>query len=128
MPTACIWEVDGAASSMDELRLYAQRNINAGNEVYIGLAGISKRSTILGEIDNDEKRMIELGSMARRLGHKYVVLKTPADQPGHDRARFGESWLTRQLGLSNLMNRVHGGAGRRPFYDSIGAVFVLVGE
>ena len=123
-----LWEVDGGASSMDELCSYAQRNINAGNEVYIGLAGISKRSTILGEIDNDEKRMIELGSMTRRLGHKYVVLKTLADQPGHDRARFGESWLIRQLGLPSLMNRRHGGAGRPPFYDDVGAVFVLVGE
>ena len=37
-----LWEVDGGASSMDELRSYAQRNIDAGNEVYIGLAGISK--------------------------------------------------------------------------------------
>ena len=92
------------------------------------VAGTNKSSTILGEIDNEEKRMVKLNLMTRRLGHKYVVLKTLADQPGHDRARFGESWLTRQLGLSNLMNRRHGGAGRRPFYDYIGAVFVLVGE
>ena len=79
MPTACIWEVDGAASSMDELRLYAQRNINAGNEVYIGLAGISKSSTILGEIDNDEKRMIKLNLMTRRLDHQYVILNTAVE-------------------------------------------------
>jgi hypothetical protein len=58
-------------------------------------------------------------------------MNTLDDQRGHDRARLGEAWLIRTLGLSTLSNQVHGlhgGAGRPPIIDDMGAVFVLVGE
>ena len=55
------------------------------------LAGVSKRSTILGEIDNDERRMKELGLMTRKLAHSFVILDSLGDEPGHNRARLGEA-------------------------------------
>ena len=79
-----------------------------------GLASIStgKASTILGEIDNDEPQMIKFELMARELARTYVILNTMDNQPGHHRARFGESWLIRQLGLCRIMNQRHGGVRR----------------
>ena len=55
------WEIDGGAQSMDELRSCVERNILSGKNTYVVLASMSKSRTILGEIDNDETRIIKLG-------------------------------------------------------------------
>ena len=66
--------------------------------------------------------------MSMKLTHSYVILHPLGNQPGHNRAPLVEAWLTRELGLNTLMDNRNGGAGRPPFYDAIGAVFVLVGQ
>ena len=70
--------------------------------------------------------MEKLFLMTMKLTHSYVILHPLGDEPGHNRARLGGAWLIRELGLNTLMNNRNGGAGRPPFYDVIGAVFVLV--
>ena len=122
------WALDNSLTDIHALKAFAEEQRALGRKLYIGLAGVSKSSTILGEIDNDERRMIELGLMTRKLAHSYVIVKPLGDEPGHNRARLGEAWLIRELGLNSLMNARNGGAGRSPHYDAIGAVFVLVGQ
>jgi hypothetical protein len=122
------WILDNSLTDIHALKAFAEKQRGLGRKLYIGLAGVSKRSTILGEIDNDELRMKELFLMTRKLAHSFVILHPLGDQPGHNRARLGEAWLIRELGLNTLMNERNGGAGRPPFYDAIGAVFVLVGQ
>ena len=46
---------------------------------------------------------------------------------GHDAARDAERYCIRQVGLDNLLNSRHGGAGRIPYDTSVGGVFLLVG-
>ena len=106
------WALDKSLTDIHALKAFAEEQRALGRKLYIGLAGVSKSSTILGEIDNDERRMIELGLMTRKLAHSYVILKPLGDEPGHNRARLGEAWLIRELGLNTLMNERNGGAGR----------------
>ena len=90
--------------------------------------GVSKASSIQAEIDNDEKRMLELGHMTEKVTQHFVILNTLDGDLGHDRARLAEAWLIRALGLDRLMNERHGGAGRPPIFKDIGAVFILIGR
>mmetsp|Transcript_23446 Transcript_23446/g.44125 ORF Transcript_23446/g.44125 Transcript_23446/m.44125 type:complete len:255 (+) Transcript_23446:894-1658(+) len=122
------WIQDNSAENMQELVEFAEGHLDVGDKVYVGLAGESKGSTIQGEIDNDEKRMLELGLMTEKVAQKFLVLRPLNGVPGHDRGRFGEAWLIRRLLLRRLMNERHGGAGRPPNFNDIGAVFVLVGR
>ena len=66
-------------------------------------AGISKSSSVLQEVGNDiddhERRMKKLLLVTMKLTHSYVILHPLGDQPGHSRARLGEAWLIRELGL-----------------------------
>ncbi|GMI50675.1 hypothetical protein ScalyP_jg9522 [Parmales sp. scaly parma] len=120
--------MDASAEGMDDLYVFAKEKLAVGNKVYVGLSGFSKKSTPQSEIDNDENRLMKEGRMQKKVAQKYLVLSPFDGEPGHNRARLGESWLIRQLGLDRLINERHGGAGRPPIFDEIGAVFVLVGE
>jgi hypothetical protein len=44
----------------------------------------------------------------------------------HDTARDAERLLIRLIGLDNLLNSRHGGAGRVPNDTRIGGVFIIV--
>jgi hypothetical protein len=122
------WDNDHSADSMADLVAFAEEHLHQGNKVYIGMGGFSKSSTVQGEIDNDEERMKNLGRFTEKIAQHYMILKPLDGEPGHWRARFGEAWLIRKLGLDRLINAIHGGSGRPPLDDTLGAVFVLVGK
>ena len=122
------WDHDNSADSMNELVAFAEGHLSNGNKVYIGLGGFSVSSTVQGEIDNDEKRMKDLGRMTEKIAQHYMILEPLDGEPGHWRARFGEAWLIRKLSLDRLINAIHGGQGRPPLDVRFGAVFVLVGK
>ena len=122
------WVFDGSVNNLMDLKDFAQGHLDAGRKVYIGLAGWSKSSSIAGEIEQDKKRMIKLEKMSEKVAERYCILRTLDEEPGHCRARLAETWLIRELELSRLMNDVHGGAGRHPIFQDLGAVFVLVGR
>ena len=123
------WMSDGSVvNNLMDLLSFAGEQLQAGREVYIGLAGLSKSSTIVGEIERDRKRLIYLGKMSEKVDDRFCVLQSlETGETGHSRARLAETWLIRELGLDRLMNVRNGGAGRRPINEDIGAVFVLVG-
>ena len=122
------WVFDGSVNNLMDLKSFAEEHLQAGRKVYIGLAGNSKCSSIDGEIEQDRKRMITLEKMSEKVAERYCILHTLDGEPGHCRARLAETWLIRELGLHRLINAVHGGAGRHPIFQDLGAVFVLVGR
>ena len=80
------------------------------------------------EIDQDENRMSAARFMDRKIEQfvTYVELDE-FHSSEHDAARDAERYCIREVGLDNLMNSRHGGAGRIPNDTSVGGVFLLVG-
>ena len=66
------WTLDQSLTDIHALKAFAERQRALGRKLYIGPAGVSKSSTILGEIDNDERRMKELGLMTRKLAGTFI--------------------------------------------------------
>ena len=92
--------------------------------LYIGLMGTTGQN----EIDQDETRMIAAGLMDAKV-EQYVtyVEIDEMHRSAHHAARDAERYCIREVGLDNLMNSRHGGAGRTPNDPSVGGVFLLVG-
>jgi hypothetical protein len=92
--------------------------------IYIGMMGTTGQA----KIDQDEKRMIAAGFMDRKIEQFVTYVELDEFQSSrHDAARDAERYCIREVGLDNLMNSRHGGAGRIPNDTSVGGVFLLVG-
>ena len=92
-------------------------------EVYGGMLGTSGQS----EIDQDERRLIKNGLITKKVAQYVAYVDCDGSHDSaHATARDAERLLIRLIGLDNLLNSRHGGAGRVPNDTSIGAVFIMV--
>ena len=92
-------------------------------EVYGGLLGTFGQ----WRIDQDERRLTKNGLTTKKVARRvaYVDCDGLRDST-HATARDTERLLIRLIGLDNLLNNRHGGAGRVPLDTSLGAVFNMV--
>ena len=90
---------------------------------YAGLLGTSGQS----EIDQGVRRLKAAGLITEKVAQyvTYVDCDKFHDS-AHDTARDAERLLIRLIGLDNLLNSRHGGAGHVPYDTSIGGVFIIV--
>ena len=92
--------------------------------LYFGKMGASGQY----EIDQDAKRMINLGLMDFKVDQ--VVTYVEQDEfhsSANSAANDAERYCINVFGLEKLMNQRGGGGGRPPFNTSVGGVFLLVG-
>jgi hypothetical protein len=79
------------------------------------------------EIDQDERRLIKNGLITKKIAQYVAYVDCDGSHDSaHATARDAERLLIRLIGLDNLLNSRHGGAGRVPNDTSIGAVFIMV--
>ena len=91
--------------------------------VYAGLLGTTGQS----EIDQDVQRLKDAGLITEKVGQYVTYVECDAcHTSAHDTARDAERFLIRLIGLNNLLNSRHGGAGRPPNDTRIGGVFIIV--
>ena len=79
------------------------------------------------EINQDERRLIKNGMITKKVAQYIAYVECDGfHDSAHATARDAEMLLIRLMGLANLLNKCHGGAGCVPNDTSIGAVFIMV--
>ena len=122
MPT--IELLDDTVESVEVLAAIGRDSVKEDHSLtYAGLLGTSGQS----EIDQDVRRLKDAGLITEVLA-QYVAYVDCDDlhDSAHDTARDAERLLIRLIGLDNLLNSRHGGAGRVPNDTRIGGVFIIV--
>ena len=110
-----------------KIEFLAQIGINSIREDQYQVYGCMLGTSGQSEIDQDERRLIKHGLITQKVAQyvAYVDCDRSHDST-HATSRDAERLLIRLMGLANLLNSRHGGAGRVPKDTSIGAVFIMV--
>ena len=67
------------------------------------------------EIDQDVRRLKDAGLITEKVAQYVTYVECDGSHmSAHDTARDAERFLIRLIGLNNLLNSRHGGAGRVP--------------
>jgi hypothetical protein len=112
--------LDDTVESVEFLAAIGRDSIKEDHYLtYAGLLGTSGQA----EIDQDVRRLKDAGLITEVVA-QYVAYVDCDDS--HDSARDAERLLIRLIGLDNLLNSRHGGAGRVPKDTRIGGVFIIV--
>jgi len=116
--------LDDTVESVEVLAAIARDSVKEDHSLtYAGLLGTSGQA----EIDQDVQRLKDAGLITEKVAQYVTYVECDGSHTSaHDTARDAERLLIRLIGLDNLLNSRHGGAGRVPNDTRIGGVFIIV--